>query len=431
MNMTRLWILALVVALPLGGCDMDLTDPNNPTETAAIENAAGVRQIAIGLQADYGNALVNPVYTVGLVTDELGAGAATFEGFQKADRGDEILNNEGASTNTWASMYRVIRVSDVLINNAGNVGFGPGYTSGLLALGKFYKGLAFGQLYQIYPGAPINVGPNIPHPEFATREQVIATALGLLEEARQHLATAPPPTEFSSQVLAPGFSLEHSINAMIARFALMAQDYARAAEAAGRVPPGVLSEFRFSTADSNPLWNMWYNSGNAFQLRARQDFRLDAEPGDGRVDFWVEPDDLPGAVHAQLDHVRYNTASTSYPVYLPGEMLLIRAEVHARNNQLAQARELLNQVRTQCESPVAEPLACLPALSAGDLPTQADVLAAILWERRYELFLQGVRWSDLRRFDQPVKYTFMPIPSTECERNNNAPVGAGMCPAQS
>jgi starch-binding outer membrane protein, SusD/RagB family len=429
MKTTRFWTLPLVAALALVGCDMDLTDPNNPTETAAVESPAGVRQIAIGLQADYSNAFVNPVYTVGLVTDELGAGFATFEGFQRADRGDEILNSEGAATNTWGSMYRVIRVADVLIDNAGNVGFGPGFTNGLLALGKFYKGLAFGQIYQIYPTAPVNVGPNITNPEFAPREEVIATALRLLEEARQHLQTAAPPAEFRTQVLAPGFDLQNSIDAMIARFALMAEDYPRAAAAAGRVNLGAFSEFRFSPADVNPLWNMWYNSGNAFQLRARQDFRLEAEPGDGRVEFWVEPDTLPGAVRPQLDHVRYSTATTSFPVYLPDEMRLIRAEVHARNNELTQALQLLNEVRTQCQSPHDEPLACLPPLSAADLPTQADVLAAILWERRYELFLQGVRWSDLRRFGQPVKYQFMPIPSPECDRNNNAPQGAGMCPA--
>jgi hypothetical protein len=71
--------------------------------------------------------------------------------------------------------------------------------------------------------------------------------------------------------------------------------------------------------------------------------------------------------------------------------------------------------------------ACLPALDATDLPTQAEVLAQILHERRYELYLQAVRWSDLKRFGQPVKYQFMPIPITECDRNSNAPTGPGLC----
>jgi len=421
MRTTRFWTLPLVAALGLGGCDMDLLDPNNPNEDEVITSPAGIRQTAIGLQAEYSNAFVNPVYTVGLVTDELGASTVTFQGFQNADAGIEVLNTEGASTNTWGSMYRVIRTADLLIDNAPNVPFDPDITSGLLALGKFYKGLAFGQLYTIYPAAPIEVGADIENPPFGTRAQVVATALGLLEEARQHLLTDPPPAQFFSQIVAPGFDLENSINAMIARFALMSEDYALAATAAERVDLDAFSEFRFTTGDVNPLWNMWYNSGNAFQLRARQDLRLDAEEGDGRVEFWVAPHDLPGAVRPQLDHVRYNTSTVPYPVYLPGEMLLTRAEVHARNNELPEARALINEVRTQCESALPEPVACLPALDAGDIPTQQDVLDAILWERRYELYLQGVRWSDLRRFGEPVDFQFMPVPITECDRNTNAP----------
>lgn len=422
MRLNRYLGLPLVAALALAGCDMDLTDPNNPTEQEAVSTAPGIRQIAIGLQADYSNAFVSPVQTVGVVTDELGAGEATFDSYHRADAGEPLLNLDGFSTNPWGDMYRVIRIADVLIDNAGNVGFGPGYTSGLMALGKFYKGLAFAQLYQLYPMAPINVGPNITDPEFASRDQVISTALGLLEEARQHLQTTPAPAEFRSQVLAPGFNLENSINAMIARFALMAEDYDRAMDAAGRVDLGVWSEFRFGALDANPLWNWWYNSGNAYQLRARQDFRMEAQAGDQRVDYWVAPDTLPGAVRPQLDHVAaYMERTDPYPVYVPGEMRLIMAEVEARRNNLDAARTHLNAVRTQCESALPEPTACLPELTAGDIPTQDDVLDAILRERRYELYLQGVRWSDLRRFGEQTKYDFLPIPVTECDRNTNAP----------
>jgi starch-binding outer membrane protein, SusD/RagB family len=422
MKMTRFWALPMVAALAVGACDMDLTDPNNPTEAEIITTTAGIRQTAIGLQAVYSNVLVHPVQTVGIVTDELGAGVATFDSYQRADAGQPIDNVDGFSTLPWSNMYSVIRVADVIIDHAGNVGFGPGYTSGLMALGKFYKGLAFAQLYQIYPAAPINVGPNIPNPEFATREQVIGHALGLLEEARQHLINEPAPQEFRTQVLAPGFNLENSIDAMIARFALMSENYGLAATAAGRVDLNVFSEFRFAALDSNPLWVWWYASGNAYQMRARPDFLLDAEAGDERVDYWVAPDTVPGAVWPELDDIeRYNTATETYPVYLPDEMKLIRAEVHARNNELPQAIALINEVRTQCTSPHPEPVACLPALTAADLPTQSDVLDQILWERRYELYLQAVRWSDLRRFGKPVKYQFMPVPATECDRNTNAP----------
>jgi hypothetical protein len=317
--------LPLLAVLALAGCDMDLTDPNNPTEDLAVTTPSGIRQVAIGLQATYSNQLVDPVYTVGLVTDELGAAEATFDSFKKAELGDEVLASEGPSTNTWSAMYGVIRVADVLIDNADNVGFGPGYVSGLLALAKFYKGLAFGQLAQIYPAAPIDVGPDNTSPTFVDRDQVLATAISLLQEAQGHLQSAPPPAEFGEQVLADGFDLENTVNAMLARFALMDEDYALALSAANLVDLNVLSEFEFSTSDSNPLWGMWYASGNAYQLRTPDAWRDAAESGDQRIDYWTAPADIAGA-NQPLDEVaRYMDQTDTYPAYLPDEMRLIRA----------------------------------------------------------------------------------------------------------
>jgi starch-binding outer membrane protein, SusD/RagB family len=417
----RSGVLALAAVLALGACDMDLSDPNFPTEDEAISVPRNLGLVAIGLQAEYGNQLVDPVYSVGLVTNEIGAGSATFDSYQRADSGEPLTGDDGPATEPWSGQYDVIRTANVLIENVPGVGFGPGTTSGIMALAKLYKAMALGNLYQMYETAPIDVDPANRHPAFASRAEVIAEVLRLLEEARQHVTGTPPSAEFRSTILAPGFDLENTIDAMLARYHLIAGNLAQARTAAERVNLSVLSEQRFSASDVNPLWNLWYNSGNAYQMRAKQSFRLEAEPGDGRVAYWVSADTIIGAT-GRLDQVaRYSTTTASYPVYLPGEMRLIIAEVYARQNDLPQALLWVNQVRTQCSSPVAEPLACLPALTLADVPTQAAMLAEILRQRRYELYLQGLRWSDLRRFGQPVKYTYMPIPTAECDRNQNAP----------
>ncbi len=424
MKRMKIWTLPLLGALALGACDMDLTDPNNPSEELAVTTADGLRQVAIGLQAVYSNDFVDPVYTVGLITDEIGAIPETFESYQDADLGREIDGTEGPSTGTWFGMYDVIRVANVVIDAADDVGLPAGYTSGLQALGKFYKGLAFGQLYQNYERAPINVGPNLSNPEFATREALIDEALRLLDEARQHLQQTPAPDEFYSQVVARGFDLDNSIDAMIARFSLMAERYDDAMTASQRVDQGVFSEFRFEGLDSNPLWGMWYASGNAYALRAEEAFWAYVLPEDQRWAYWVADAEITSPSSGELaldDVVRYMQRSASYPVYLPDEMKLIQAEVHARSGNLAQALALVNAVRTQCSSPLPEPVACIPALTAADVPTQGAMLDAILEERGFELYLQAVRWADLRRFGAPTKYTFMPIPVAECDRNTNTP----------
>jgi hypothetical protein len=120
------------------------------------------------------------------------------------------------------------------------------------------------------------------------------------------------------------------------------------------------------------------------------------------------------------DLAKYRTLDEPFPVFLPDEMKLIRAEVLARQGDFGGARDLINEVRTQC-GVTTEPAACLPELPAEELNTEAEVLAEVLRQRRYELFLQGLRFDDLRRFDAPRKYDFLPLPQTECDRNPSAP----------
>lgn len=412
---------ALLGLLALGACELDFTDPNSPSETDVISSPGTLSQVAVGLQALYSEQLVDPIYVTGLVTNEIGATPTAFESYRNADTGGLLTGSDGPATEPWAGQYDVIRTANVLLTNAENVGFGPGTTSGILALAKLYKGMALGNLYQIYDQAPVDVSDVSDDVPFASRPELIAEALRLLEEARQHVATTAPSAEFNTRILAPGFDLPNTINAMLARYHLIAGNLDLAMAAAQRVNLGVLSEFRFAAADVNPLWNLWYNSGNAYQMRAKQSFRLEAEAGDQRVAYWVSPDTIAGASERMDQIARYNTSGASYPVYFPDEMRLIMAEVHAREGRLPEALGLVNDVRTQCTSPLNEPTACLPALTLADVPTQAAMLDEILQQRRYELYLQGLRWSDLRRFGQPLKFEFMPVPTTECDRNSEAP----------
>jgi hypothetical protein len=412
-----------LAAILLGACDLDLDDPNNPTQENIITDPAGLRQVAIGLQAEYANELVDPVYISGLVADEVGAIPQAFESYRLVDAGQPVGNDLGPSTEPWTGQYDVVQIADVLLDNVPQVPeLGPEMSNAILALAKTFKGIAFGNLLLVFERIPLDVGLDNINPEFATRDEGWSTALQLLNEARQQLLTTPAPAQFNSQVLAPGFDLMNTIDAMIARFSLAAGNLDQALAAAQRVNLNVLSEFRFSTSDLNPLWNLFLGSGNPYRMMPEDRFRLNAQPDDQRVAYWVRDSTLTGSTVPLDMYRRYATRDESFPAYLPDEMRLIQAEVYARRGDLAQALTLLNQVRTQCTSPLNEPVACLPALTAAQVPTQQAMLDAILREREYELFMQGVRWSDLRRFGRPVKYQFMSVPSTECTRNANAPI---------
>lgn len=73
------------------------------------------------------------------------------------------------------------------------------------------------------------------------------------------------------------------------------------------------------------------------------------------------------------------------------EMKLIIAENAARNNQLPEALQQLNEIRVNRFAP-----ANYQALSSND---QEQVLGWVLRERRYEMPMNGLRWFDMRRLD--------------------------------
>lgn len=416
--MTRLAALTLGSVL-LAACDMDMIDPNTAGENDVITTPSGLHQIAIGLQATYANEIVNPIYINGLVADEIGAITEAFESYRRVDAGQPVDNNLGPSTETWSSQYRVVHRADVLLENVPKVEtLRPGTASGITALAKLLKGMAFGNLLQVYERIPLEVGVEDESPAFASRQEGLAAVLDLLNEARVQIEETPVSDEFHEEIVAPGFDLANTIDAMIARYALIADQPDAALEAAQRVDLSVLSELRSSESDASALWDMWLSSGNAFAMRPKARFRLEAEEGDQRVGYWVSEANEDGSFEPLDDFVKYDDREASLPAYLPDEMRLIQAEVHARQGDLSAALNLVNEVRTRCDSPLDEPVACLPSL---DLAAEQEVLDQILYERRYSLYLQGVRWSDQRRFDEPVKYPFMMVSRSECDQNRNAP----------
>ena len=121
------------------------------------------------------------------------------------------------------------------------------------------------------------------------------------------------------------------------------------------------------------------------------------------------------------------------PVYLPGEMGLIRAEAYARKGDLANAVIELNKVRTKTAAQDAFGLgAGLPAY-AGDNTAEA-ILLDIYKNRLVELAFQGFRLEDSRRFNRPGpgvtgaerNRNFFPYPRTERDNNSSTPADPGV-----
>ncbi|WP_317174956.1 RagB/SusD family nutrient uptake outer membrane protein [Hymenobacter qilianensis] len=224
------------------------------------------------------------------------------------------------------------------------------------------------------------------------------------------------------------------MQALIARYSLMAGDYDKAIAAAGRVDLASRSVFSFDELARNPIFEVAFGNRNVFEptdANLGLTGALAPEAGDRRIPFYTRAN----ATSTQnLGTGFYSASAAPVPVYVPGEMLLIRAEAYARKNDLANAVLELNRVRTSTAAatttgafPTAPPGAGL-APYAGPL-TQQALLLDILRNRFVELAFQGFRLEDSRRFNRPGpgaagserNRNFYPYPRTERENNPVTP----------
>lgn len=421
MPLTKLMIV-LAVAVSATGCDLDLLNPNAVTEEEVLSDIDGIIALAVGMQDLYAGNVDNYVQAPALVTDEWGTKSLSLLAWTSLMTGENFDRSYGTVEAPWATSYQVIKAADNLIEAAPGVGLGPTFTSALTALGHLYRGMALGQLYLHFESAVLAVDTE--NPPAVGRDQVLQQALAALESARTTWAQTDPADlgGFNTRVVNDEFDVGETIDAMLARYHLFAGNWQQALDAAQRVDPTVLSLWEYSPPDENPIFDLSFDAQYVAGLRSWADM---AEAGDQRVGFWVDlAAEAPqsNTDTALVELLQYSNTTDPFPVYLPDEMKLIQAEAHARLGDLATARRLVNEVRTQCDSPVNEPVACLPELPAGEMDTEAELLAQIAYERRYELYMQGLRWEDMRRMAViPDTYTleFLPIPLQECLANTS------------
>jgi hypothetical protein len=113
----------------------------------------------------------------------------------------------------------------------------------------------------------------------------------------------------------------------------------------------------------------------------------------------------------------YTGPTAPVPLIDNEELLLLRAEAKFFTNDVAGAVADLNIVRT-----VAGGLTAI----AGN-PAEADVVTALLYERRYSLLFEGHRWIDVRRFG---RLNTLPLDASDHKLNQRYPLPLAECNAR-
>lgn len=409
-------LVATAAALLVGGCGLEVTNPNAATEQAVLTTPVGVRTAAVGLQGRFGNALEHAVWVPGVIAGELGtltnsqSQQREFQRFPNAALNADIQTVNFDLLAFWARQYQVVRAADDVLASVERVTLAPGTRAGVTALARALRAQALGTLAEAW--RQIVLDPSGEDPPFVDRATALARVLALLAQARTDLAAQPPSAEFTSQILLPGIDLPNTIRAWQARWSLAAGQYEAALTFANEVPPTAASEYRFSTVDQNPIWGA-ITANRYFGATAA--LRADAEPGDTRLARLVgaTPIDSLGGTRTLAVQL-YRNPGDAVPLWTQDELTLIRAEAHARLGRLPQAIGEINRVRQG---------AGLAPRTGGELATQAAVLDEILRQRRVSLFLTGQRWADLRRFGRTAeaRVEWLRYPEQERASNRNTP----------
>jgi hypothetical protein len=424
-NILKLFISGMltVILLLQTSCKKDFINPGAATDQQVFSSAQGLTGAAVGLQRVYtagrGSSLYNRIALDGLLTNQLivlnQGNTAEYQlqlGAGSVDGTNTILGGLFTTSN------KIIFDADKVINSATGLS-DKGYASGLIGYSTIFKALALGDLSMFWEKIPAGIGQNIP---FVDRIQGFTKAIAAIDIALTAINAAPVAVAFTANIPA-GINIVNTLHALKARYSLFIGNYAQALSEANLVDLTVKSTFNFTPVNLNPIFETSTSTNNVYAAIDNTTLGLPVglqpDPADKRLAFYTTT-----AYASKI--LGFGAASTTaIPIYLPGEITLIKAEAYARmaTPDLVNALIELNKVVTK--QPVNDPFgvgAGLPPL-VGPL-SQQQILDQVYKNRAIELFMLGLRLEDQRRFARPTserKRNFLPYPFLERDNNSNTP----------
>lgn len=413
-------ISAMLLLFP-SSCTKDYVNPGAATDQQVFSSPQGLTGVAVGLQRVYtagrASSLYNRVTINGLITKELTVLNQGNTGeYQLQLGGGSVDGTNSLMSGLWTSSNKIIYDADNVIAGAKGLS-DKGYASGLIGYASLFKALALGDLSMFWEKVPAEIGNNV---GFIDRAQGFAKAITIIDEALTAINANAISAAFTANIPA-GINIPDALHALKARFSLFTGNYAQASTEANAASLTVKSTFNFSTVNLNPIFETHTSTNNVCAAIDNTTLGLPAglqpDAADKRLAFYTTT-----AYNSKI--LGFAAASTTpWPVYLNGEMLLIKAEGYARSNDLTNALIELNKIVTKT------PAGDLYGVGA-DLPplvgpyTQAQLLDLIYKHRSIELYMSGLKLEDMRRFGRANSErtrNLLPYPFLERDNNPNTP----------
>lgn len=396
------WILVAVGLSFTGGCSnfvQDIEPPIDEVQDQFLDESQITYEI-IGLQQQFGQGYGQSAMLGDLLSDQCFFDTrvqnATFPTYANIDQGNPLRDNN-STTGAMLPLGRAYYISKDLIERVNRIGT---FQDESLRQQALYNAYLYGGLVRFTWASYYGLGPDQGGGfdegggPFVPSAQLYDRAVALWTEALQYANEVQQRTLYS----------------LIARAHLYNGKYTQARDAAqrGMRPGDAPFVARYSTQDNNP----WYFGGGRGRTQIVVADRFQAylaeDPAEAsRIPIERAPS-VPGTVFYR--QAKYPDRESSLPIITWQENHLMLAELALRlDNDATRALTLVNEVRASRN---------LSPLSAVDL----DVIYV---ERDKELFVQGQRLMDQRRFNRwhlPAG-TWKYLEITERERLSNPNLG--------
>jgi len=433
------FLSVFMLIMLVSSCKTEFENHNAASEDAVFKTAEAYPGIILGVTHHFNQKAIYEITRgPGVVSREI---AATNTYLTEPELESGNIPQENASVSLlWKYLHYERGVVEKVVENIDNVTFvNDAEKAGIKGYALFMKGMTTAYLGFYWEKATVkNNRDNAA--EFKDRAEVLNAALEDLNAALDIFNNTTGAAEYINSLVSVEFSVIDVINVFRTRIFLELGQYDQALSAANNVDLSTRSVWTYdnSTSSRNPLYMHQYDPGASERWKGVEDMGVNIESGDQRLDFYLDGDTGISSTHCGFN-TRYllgfvDEADENIPVYIPDEVKLMKAEAYARQNNLAAAVALIDEVRTDTNDPFGVNAGLGPW--AGNAADQQEVLDQIFYNYATEVYLFGMRWLAHRRIypdylngvtpttvDCSMQRTrnYFPYPYNEVSNNPNVP----------